>query len=400
MKHVLVLSTLYPNPAAPRFGTFVARSMESLARRGDWAVSVINPIGQPPLGLGALSARYRDLAGLGPSAEENGVAVYRPRFTLIPKVGARRNAAAITRAALRVARDINARRPVDVVDAQFFFPDGPAAAVLASALGVPLSIKARGSDITYWGSIGYARRAMVEAANKADGLLAVSAALADDMRALGMPGDAIAIHTTGLDRDRFRPLGHTQLRAQLGKELGFALPDAAPLLAGVGALVARKGHALTIEALRELEGSHPDARLLLVGQGEEEAALRALVRERGFGERVHFTGAVDHDLLPLILSAADIMVLPTANEGLANAWVEAIACGTPVVTCDVGGARELITSDVAGRLVERSAKGVADAIRAVLANPPDPQDVAALAARFDWDSHAEQLAQHYAALTG
>ncbi|MEM1195212.1 MAG: glycosyltransferase [Pseudomonadota bacterium] len=400
MKHVLVLSTLYPNAATPRFGTFVARSMESLARRGDWAVSVINPIGRPPMGLGALSARYRDLAGLPQRAEEGGVIVHRPRFTLIPKVGARRNVAAITRAALRVARDIDASRPVDMVDAQFFFPDGPAAAVLASAIGVPLSIKARGSDITYWGRIGYARRAMAEAAHKADGLLAVNAALADDMRALGMPGDAIGVHTTGLDRDRFRPLGHPQLRAQLAEELGFDLPETAPLLAGVGALVARKGHAITIEALGRLEASHPDARLLVVGQGEEEAALRALVRERGVGDRVHFTGAVDHDLLPLILSAADIMVLPTANEGLANAWVEAIACGTPLVTCDVGGARELVTSDVAGRLVERSAKGVGEGIRAILADPPDPQEVAALAARFSWDSHAEKLAQHYAALTG
>ncbi|MBA4010173.1 MAG: glycoside hydrolase, partial [Erythrobacter sp.] len=52
MKHVLVLSTLYPNPVNPRFGTFVARSVEALAKRGDWRVTVVNPIGLPPLALG------------------------------------------------------------------------------------------------------------------------------------------------------------------------------------------------------------------------------------------------------------------------------------------------------------------------------------------------------------
>ena len=398
MKHVLVLSTLYPNPQNPRFGTFVARSLESLAKRGDWAVSLINPIGLPPLGLGALSPRYRDVQNLPELAVEAGITIHRPRFTLIPKVGARRNIAAITKAALAMAHSINSERRVDVVDAQFFFPDGPAAATLASALGAPLSIKARGSDITYWGGIGHARKAMVDAARQADGLLAVSEALVGEMRALGMQSDKITIHTTGLDRDRFRPLGHTQLRAQLARELGFALPDSAPLFTCVGALVARKGHDIAVEALSRLEATQPEARLILVGKGEEEASLRRLIGERGLAHRVHLTGAVDHDILPLILSAADIMVLPTANEGLANVWVEALACGTPLVTCDVGGARELVTSDVAGRLVERSAQGVADGLASVLADPPDPQDVAALVSGYDWDSHADALAQHYARL--
>lgn len=399
MKHLLALSTLYPNAANPRFGTFVARSLEALAKRGDWRVSVINPIGLPPMGLGALSDRYRELRHLPEQEMIGGVKVHHPRFTLIPKVGAKRNVAAITKAALPIAQAIAADIPVDVVDAQFFFPDGPAAATLARDLGKALSIKARGSDITYWGTIPHARDAMVKAANDADGILSVSEALKRDMQALGMAGDKIAIHYTGLDRDLFRPLGHTQLRAQLGKELGFPLPLDAPVFACVGALIPRKGHDIAIKALAQLKEEWPDARLILVGKGDEEAGLRNLARECGVAERVYFTGSIDHNILPLILSAADVMVLPTDNEGLANVWVEALACGTPVVTCDVGGARELITNDIAGRLVERSAKGVADGLRSVLNQAHDPQNVAALVEHFDWASHAAALAEHYARLT-
>ena len=94
MKHVLALSTLYPNPVNPRFGTFVARSMEALAKRGDWQVTLVNPIGLPPLALG----RYRLLADLPAVNVEGGITVHRPRFTLIPRIGARRNAAAIAAA--------------------------------------------------------------------------------------------------------------------------------------------------------------------------------------------------------------------------------------------------------------------------------------------------------------
>lgn len=400
MKHVLSISTLYPNAVNPRFGTFVARSMEALARlgvkrggtdSGSWRVTVINPIGLPPVALG----RYRALSKLPEQSEEQGVVVHRPRFTILPAVGARRNASAIAKAALPLVRRIHGETPIDVVDAQFFFPDGPAAAWVAQEMGLPLSLKARGSDITYWGTLDFAREQMLEAAYRAKGLLAVSGSMAEEMAAMGMPRDKIRVHYTGLDRDRFRPLNHTQLRPQLGSELGLQMPDNAPLLVCVGALIERKGQDIAIAALAKIEG----AKLLLVGKGEDEAHLRDLARDLGVADRVYFAGSLDHDMLPLVLSAADVMVLPTANEGLANAWVEALACGTPVVTCDVGGAREVITNATAGRLVERDPESVAKGIQAVLNNPPMRQAVAAMAERFSWQTNAIELAAYYDGLS-
>ncbi len=392
MKHVVSLSTLYPNAANPRFGTFVARSLEALAKRGDWRVTVISPIGLPPIALG----RYRPLAELPAQADEGGITVYRPHFTLIPRIGARRNAAAIARAVLPLARRIHAEAPIDMLDAQFFFPDGPAAAEVARTMKLPLSIKARGSDISFWGEQGFARSQMLDAACTASGLLAVSRDLAEQMALMGMDAEKITVHYTGLDRDRFRPFAHQQLRSQLSRELGFILPENVPVLACVGALIERKGQGIAIAALAAI----PDARLILIGKGEDEAQLRMLATSQGVADRVHFAGSIDHDLLPLILSAADVMVLPTVSEGLANAWVEALACGTPVVTTDVGGARELITGDTAGRLVERNVEAVAAGIKEVLAAPPPREAVAALTEAFSWDANAAALAAHYARLLG
>lgn len=392
MRHALVLSTLYPNQVVPRFGTFVARSLEALARRGDWRVTLVNPIGLPPLALG----RYRPLADLPLESEEGGITIHRPRFTLIPRIGARRNGAAIARAVLPLAQRLHAAAPFDVIDAQFFFPDGPAAAALARQMALPLSIKARGSDITFWGRQDFARAQMVEAAAEAKGLLAVSRDLAEHMAAMGMDAGRITLHYTGLDRDRFRPFAHPQLRRQLSEQLGLPLPDNAPLLACVGALIERKGQAIAIAALRDI----PEARLVLIGTGEDEGPLRAQAVREGLAERVLFAGSVDHDVMPLLLSAADVMVLPTANEGLANAWVEALACGTPVVTCDVGGVRELVRCETAGRLVERNPEAVAAGVRAVLAAPPPREAVAALTEGFSWDANAAALAAHWERLAG
>ena len=312
-KRLLSISTLYPNAARPRFGTFVSQSLEALAARPDWHVTVINPIGLPPVAVGD----YTMLAKAAVDRECEAMAVYRPRFTLIPKIGGRLNPRMIARTVLPLARRLHAAQPFDMVDAQFFYPDGPAAAAIASALGLPLAIKGRGSDIHYWGTRAFARSKMLDAAQQSARLLAVSGALADDMAELGMERAKIAVHYTGLDRDRFRPLQHEGLRRLLSERLSIPLAEREPLLCTIGALIPLKGQDLVLRALVEL----PEARLLIVGHGPDEARLRALADELGVAQRAHFLGSVDHDVMPLILSASQAMVLPSAREGLANAWV-------------------------------------------------------------------------------
>lgn len=390
MQRLLSIATLFPNAHTPRFGTFVARQMEALAARGDWEVVVINPIGLPPIAMG----RYAPLLEAAVSGVEQGVTVHRPRFTLIPAVGGPFNPAMIVRAALPLARQLHAQQPFDMIDAQFFYPDGPAAAAIAADLGLPLAIKARGADISLWGQKAYALRKMKTAARQASGLLAVSKALADDMAAIGLPGDKITVHYTGLDHAAFRPLGRKRSRQRLADE--FGIPAEGPLLASVGALIPRKGQTFVIEALALL----PDARLVLVGQGPERAALEAQAQATGVADRVHFLGSLDHASLPVVLSAAEAMVLPSASEGLANAWVEALACGTPLVITDAGGARELVTSASAGRIVERNAGAIAAGVRAVIGASLPPATVAATAAHFSWENNAAALAEFYSGLVG
>jgi glycosyltransferase involved in cell wall biosynthesis len=388
VKRLLSLATLYPNAHRPRFGTFVARQMEALAARGDWDVTVINPIGAPPLAPG----RYKPLVAAAVTDVEHGVTVHRPRFTLIPAVGGPFNPRMIVRAVLPLAKRLHELAPFDMVDAQFFYPDGPAAAKIAAALGLPLSIKARGADIHLWGGKAYALRQMLRATEQAAGLLAVSEALKDDMAERGFPRGKITVHYTGLDRALFRPLDRQTSRARLAKD--FGIPAEGPLLASVGALIPRKGQQLVIRALARIRGAH----LALVGTGPDQTALEILVRESGMAGRVHFLGSLDHELLPIVLSGAEAMVLPSSSEGLANAWVEALACGCPLVISEAGGAREVVTRPEAGRIVAREAEAVAEAVRELLGNPPSREAVAECAARFSWEANAAALAGYYEGL--
>lgn len=388
MKRLLSLSTLYPAPGRTGFGRFVARQMEALAARGDWEVTVINPIGLPPLPL----KRYKALRAIPQEERQGDVTVHHPRFTLFPGLSGPINPSLIAHAVLPLATRLHAEQPFDIVDAQFFYPDGPAAAKIARELGLPLAIKARGSDIHLWGEKALARRQMVDAADQASALLSVSGALARDMVALGMSEDRITVHYTGLDRARFFPKGRAAARQFISAIPALQAWSTGPLLLCVGALVPLKGQALAIRALKLLP---EDVRLAIAGTGGEERALRTLVTQLGLCDRVQFLGAVEHEILPQLLCAADVMVLPSEREGLANAWIEAIACGTPVVIPDVGGAREVVQDASAGRIVERTPEAIAEAVADLLAHPPSSADVANNAERFSWDANAAALAAIY-----
>ena len=381
---VLSLSTLYPNDLTPNFGVFVERQMQAVARHGDVDLAMVNPLGLPPFPL-SLHPHYAALDRLPQEEQRGGVRVLHPRFRLIPSIGAHRNARAEAAGVLPLARRLHAEAPFDVVDAQFFYPDGPAAVAVAKALGLPVSIKARGADIHHWGTAPATREQVLGAGLAADGLLAVSQGLVDDMVALGMPREKITVHRTGLNADLFRPYDRRMCRDQLG--LGRELK----ILACIGALIPRKGQRFAIEALQDI----PDAVLLIAGTGADENALKNLTERLGLKRRVHFLGSVPHGDLPIILNAADVFVLPTASEGLANAWVEALACGTPVVTTPLPGAQELITDPAFGRLVPREAAAIAAAVNELLAAPPSPERVQEAVAGFSWQANADALVAHW-----
>jgi teichuronic acid biosynthesis glycosyltransferase TuaC len=382
MLRVLTLATLFPDSRRRDFGRFVLRQTQALAAREGVAVEVVAPVGVPPWPL-SRHPHYARRAALPERERFEALSVHRPRFRVWPRLGEARGGMALARAVLPLARAL----APDAIDAEFFWPDGVAAMHLARALGIPFSVKARGSDIAYWGGRPKILAQMLAAAEAAGGLLAVSAALKREMEALGMPAEKIAVHHTGIDLDRFRPADRAAAKARLGVQ--------GPLLVCLGALVPVKGQALAIAALAQL----PEATLILAGEGPERPRLETQARRLGVAERVRFAGAVRHAYLPPLLQAADVMVLPSEREGLANAWIEALACGVPLVVPDVGGAREVLDRPEAGRIAARDPAAIADAVRSLLAAPAEADAVRAAAAGFSWEANGAALHAHLARLS-
>lgn len=178
-----------------------------------------------------------------------------------------------------------------------------------------------------------------------DAFVCISPAIAEELRAIGVPAARLWPIANGVDLDRLRPVDAAR-RAALRGELGL---PAGPLAVYAGRLVPEKGLDVLLAAwpavLREL----PTAHLALVGEGEQRAALEAQAAGLGLGGQVSFTGGRD-DVAPM-LQAADLFVLPSYAEGLPVALLEAMACGLPAVATAVDGTVEVLEDGVTGWLV-------------------------------------------------
>jgi glycosyltransferase involved in cell wall biosynthesis len=167
--------------------------------------------------------------------------------------------------------------------------------------------------------------------------------------------------------DAFRPLPDAEraaVRARYGAGAG-------PLLLNVKRLHPLADQRTLLRAFAGVRGARPDARLLMAGSGEEEGALRALGQELGLGDSARLLGLVPNDEVAALQAAADVFVLSSVLEATPTVALEALACGTPVVSTDNPGGLELAAifgDDVA--VVPRGDPGaLAAAVLAALAAP-------------------------------
>jgi phosphatidylinositol alpha-1,6-mannosyltransferase len=248
---------------------------------------------------------------------------------------------------------------------------GIAGLLCKKLLGVPYIVYVYGSETVRLGSSGLARRLMHAVMNNSDRVIANSQVTAEEFIAFGTDADHIQVIYPGVDATRF----NLDLPDQIMIER-YGLQGKKVLLT-VARLDERKGHDTVIRALGMLAQEEPNLIYLVPSIGREEERLRQLVQELKLEDRVQFLGLIPNEDLPKLYNVCDIYIMPNRVttesalagdiEGFGIAFVEAGACGKPVIACRSGGAVEAVLDDETGLLVEPgSDEAVADAIRRLL----------------------------------
>jgi starch synthase (maltosyl-transferring) len=195
----------------------------------------------------------------------------------------------------------------------------------------------------------------------------------------GLPASKLVVIPNGVDLDRF-PVRQAADLSALG------VPAGRRVVTFVGRLHRQKGVEWLIETARAWLAKLPDCDLLLVGTGPLQGPLQSACRATGIADRVHFAGWRSD--VPEILAASDVLVLPSAWEGMPNVVLEAMASRRPVVATDVEGVRELLGPSAAHQVVRYG--DTQDLIDKIVGLVSDP---AAAAAMGDQNHH--RVEEHF-----
>ncbi len=209
------------------------------------------------------------------------------------------------------------------------------------------------------------RRRMV---GRADHIFPVSRYTAGLLGELGVDEDRMSVVGNGTDPKRFVPMDVSAARASLGLEQ-------ARVILTVGRLTPRKGIDTVIRALPSVIERVPNAVYMVVGEGEDRTRLEELAHERGVSDHVLFEGTVPFSQLPSTYNLCDVFVTPSRSappsvEGFGIVFLEANACGKPVIGARSGGIPDAIVDGETGLLVEPDDEpALAEALISLLSDP-------------------------------
>jgi teichuronic acid biosynthesis glycosyltransferase TuaC len=349
------LTPHYPWEGDPIPGIFHQTQARALARTGT-RVRVIAPIPFAPPPLPRLSEHWRRYADAPKEGRDGAIVIHRPRYLALPgQPGWALPGRNIAWAAGRIARtDPSA----DLIHAHFAVPSGLAARRLAPSLGRPYVVTVHGHDATSWpaahaGRLDEYRATLTEAA----AVITVSRALAVKVRDLsGVRATTIPL---GIDHTGFRAAALPRLDARRLLDL----PDDRTIVLFTARLVPHKGLREFVDAVLQLA---PPIMAVILGEGPL-AGYRA---EEGSADRlIEYRGGQPSATVARYMSAADLFVLPSYQEGLPTVLVEAGSLGLPIVASAVDGTPELLADDRGLLLPEIAPATIRDAILQVVADP-------------------------------
>ncbi len=376
---ILSFTTLYPNVEQPRHGIFVENRLSKLVESGYAEIKVLAPVPWFPL-KNKIFGEYGKYARVPQKEVRHSMEVFHPRYPVLPKIGM--NVAPFLMVSAMIPQIKKIQKSgfdFDLIDAHFFYPDGVAAVYLGRIFNKKVVVTARGTDLALYPTYYIPKKMLQWAIDQADAVITVCQSLADVAARLGQDQSKIEVMRNGVDLEVFSPGPRDEKRKSLGLK-GFTLIS-------VGHHIERKGHYLVINALQYLS----DVMLMIAGDGPMEKTLKQQVKNLGLDERVIFLGALPHEELCEYYGAADCLVLASSSEGWANVLLEAMACGTPVAATAVSGTPEVVQTSAAGQLIhERSAQGIAEAVRSLMKDYPDRADTRKYAEKFSWDETTQK----------
>jgi teichuronic acid biosynthesis glycosyltransferase TuaC len=344
--HVLTITPFFPSDQNEVNGCFVAEPIEQLRRLGvDCSVIAVSPLHHPRkrpiLAAWAQWVRYPQIPGtLGLSSAGN---------LLFGRL-------------LKKVENLHRSKPIAVIHAHSALPCGQAAALLSRYLNIPFVVTVHGLDVfnTFYRSgisASLRRKASVGVYRAARTVISISGKVQEILKAGSSAPISSTVVYNGVDPGLFSP----------GPITGDPI-DLEILI--VGNLLRSKGHELVLQAIARLRPSFPKLRCHMIGEGPDRARFEVLANELGIASPVHFVGRQSRSQVAEAMRRCSAFVLPSSNEGLGCVYLEAMACGKPVIACRGQGIEEVLEHKKNGWLIPVDGiEELVQALSTLLASP-------------------------------
>jgi len=366
-KPILLFSEMFPKPKSSSSGVFIVERLKALTELGvPFDFAPVSTFDNFPIRL------VKKLKGYSPSEPIKSVQVNQKKFPVLnvslglrDRIGLiREEANSWVKYAQGMAIAIERNKKIEefhLLHAHRVFPEGYAAMLLSEKHNIPYIVTAHGGEIH---SISNNNKAFIkEVLEKAAKAIFVSKALMKDAcEKLGYEKSNGIVIPNGVDTNVFKPMDKEGAKKKL------SLPLNKKIVGFVGNLIEVKGADRLPAIARELMKLRSDVFFLIVGDGP----LMKTLRERMPTKNTHFAGRVEYELMPVVMNAIDVLVVPSRQEGLGTVILEARACGARVVGTNVGGIPEAVEdSGLTVNESRRTEKEIAEGINELLQRVSD-----------------------------
>ncbi len=345
--HVLTITPYFPFASNPVYGTYISEPIQHFAEYNLYSTVI---------GVSPLHHQRRHPL---PSANAEWL-----RYPQIPgNLGLLTAGTFLYHRSFNIVRRLHQRTAIHIIHAHSALPCGHAASLLAQRLHIPFVVTIHGLDVFNAcfqpGTSAAERRAKLstEVYRRAASVICISRAVQNILKdGLQQPVSSCVIYN-GTDVQMFAPE-----EAPTSQHV--------PSILMVGNLLRGKGHEVVLRAMAQVAVQFPELQCKIIGEGPDANRFAGLARDLGISERVFFIGLQSRRSVARAMRECTIFALPSRFEGLGCAYLEAMACGTPVIACEGQGIAEIIQHQHNGWLIPADgAQEMSEALLRLLSSP-------------------------------
>lgn len=385
---ILAVSYLFPNKEYPNYGIFVLNRLKAINKYCD--VKVINPI--PWFPFCSRLSRYKNYCQIPKKEVIDGIEVFHPRFLIIPRYFKFLDALTFCLAVIPLAWKIRKKYLYDIIDLHWTYPDLLSGYILSKITKKKQIVTIRGKEALHPDNY-FIRSIIKHLISKSDFVISLSKELRNICLSYGVILQKSSIVSNGVDVETFRFLDKEICRAKLG------LRKNERIILTIGSLIYRKGFDSIIKIFPEIIKRYPDTSLYIIGsegpEGDYKKELNEIIIQNNLQKNVHFAGQVANSDLVEWYNSADIFCLASRGEGSPNVLLEALACGCPTVSTDIGSTPEILTEEFMGIITKNSSSHLLQGLKQILSRVYEREKSSNYMRQYDWDWCAKQVVSLY-----